>query len=64
MARSSVSEKVGGSYGLIRSAEEYAVNVATVTIALNDAFHLDDFEEKRQGLLSALVACSPRNVAP
>lgn len=43
---------------------ENAVNVAMVTLALNDPYHLDDFEEKRQGLLNALVACAPRQVSP
>jgi len=44
--------------------EESAIPVATMAISLNDPFHLDDFEEKRQGLLTALVACSPRVIAP
>ncbi len=38
--------------------------VAVMTISLNDPFHLEGFEEKRQGLLTASVACSPKNVAP
>ena len=44
--------------------DESAVAVATMVISLNDPFHLDGFNEKRQGLLTALVACSPKNVAP
>lgn len=44
--------------------EENAVGLATMIIALNDPFNLDDFDDKRQGMLNALVACSPRNVAP
>ena len=38
--------------------------VATMAVTLNDPFHLDGFDEKRQGLMISLVACSPRNVAP
>ena len=44
--------------------DESAVSVTTMVISLNDPFHLDGFNEKRQGLLTALVACSPKNVAP
>lgn len=43
---------------------ENAVSVAAATIALSNPFHLDDFEAKRQGLLTALVASSPTNVPP
>jgi len=35
-----------------------------MTVALNDPFNLEDFDEKRQGILNALVACAPRTVAP
>jgi len=35
-----------------------------MVVALNDPFNLDDFDERRQGLLNALVACAPRVVAP
>ena len=40
------------------------MQLATLTVALNDPFNLDDFDESRQGILNALVACSPKNVAP
>lgn len=43
---------------------ENAVSVAAAAIALSNPFHLDDFESRRQGLLTALVACSPTNVPP
>lgn len=43
---------------------ENAVSVAGAAIALANPFHLDDFENKRQGLVTALVACSPTNVPP
>lgn len=43
---------------------ENAVSVAGAAIALANPFHLDDFEDKRQGLMTALVACSPTNVPP
>lgn len=41
-----------------------AVSVAGAVIALANPFHLDDFEAKRQGLLTALVACAPTHVPP
>lgn len=43
---------------------ENAVNVAGAAIALANPFHLPDFDARRQGLLTALVACSPTNVPP
>jgi telomere length regulation protein len=43
---------------------ENAVNLAMVTVALNNPYNIDNFEESRQGLLNALVACSPKQVAP
>ncbi|KAL7418396.1 telomere binding protein [Cryptotrichosporon argae] len=43
---------------------ENALAIARYAVGLHDQFHLDDFEERRQGLVTALVACSPRNVAP
>jgi telomere length regulation protein len=48
---------------LIRPAEN-AVGVAMLTVGLNDPFHLDEFERLRQGIVTALVACAPRQVAP
>ncbi|WOO82881.1 DNA replication checkpoint protein tel2 [Vanrija pseudolonga] len=57
--------------GLIRAKRNFggevvenAVDVAQAAISLSDPYHLDDFEKKRQGLVTALVACSPRNVPP
>ncbi|OCF38088.1 hypothetical protein I316_00312 [Kwoniella heveanensis BCC8398] len=43
---------------------ENAVAVALMTLGLNDPFHLEGFEEKRQGVMNALVACAPKQVAP
>lgn len=43
---------------------ENAAHVALVTLALSDPYHLDNFDEQRQGLLNALVACAPKQVAP
>jgi telomere length regulation protein len=40
------------------------VTIATLSIGLNDPFHLDEFDKLRQGLVTALVACAPRQVAP
>lgn len=57
--------------GLVRAkrsfgteVSENAVAVAAAAIALANPFHLDDFEQRRQGLVTALVAMSPRNVPP
>lgn len=44
--------------------EENAVNLTHAFIFLNNNFDLDEFEEKRQAALNALVACCPRKVAP
>ncbi|WVF72963.1 hypothetical protein IAT40_007781 [Kwoniella sp. CBS 6097] len=43
---------------------ENAVAVALMALGLNDPFHLEAFEEKRQGLMNALVSCAPKQVAP
>lgn len=49
---------------MANGTEENAVGLATMLVALNDPFNLDDFDDKRQGMLNALVACAPRQVAP
>lgn len=43
---------------------ENAVNLATVTIGLNNPYNLVAFDDTRQGLMNALVASAPRQVAP
>ncbi|WVR00155.1 hypothetical protein IAU59_007297 [Kwoniella sp. CBS 9459] len=43
---------------------ENAVAVTLMGLGLNDPFHLEGFEEKRQGLMNASVACAPKQVAP
>lgn len=35
-----------------------------MVLGLNDSFDIENFEEKKQGLLNALVACAPKQVAP
>ncbi|WVQ74259.1 hypothetical protein IAR50_003856 [Cryptococcus sp. DSM 104548] len=57
--------------GLVRAKREFgtelsenAVAVALMTLGLNDQFQIEDFDEKRQGLLNALAACAPRQAAP
>ncbi|WWC64545.1 uncharacterized protein I303_107155 [Kwoniella dejecticola CBS 10117] len=56
---------------LIRAKREFgtelaenAVAATLMTLGLNDPFNLEGFEEKRQGIMNALVACSPKEVAP
>lgn len=57
--------------GLVRAKRGFgtevydnAVPVAAAALALANPFNLDDFEVRRQALVTALVACSPRNVPP
>ncbi|KAK8853249.1 hypothetical protein IAR55_003951 [Kwoniella newhampshirensis] len=56
--------------GLVRAKREfgtelaeYSVSVTLMALGLNDPFNIERFDEKRQGLMNALVACSPREVA-
>ncbi|CAE6471433.1 unnamed protein product [Rhizoctonia solani] len=44
--------------------EENAINLAYLFMGLQDNFDLDRFEERRQAVLVALVACSPTKAAP
>lgn len=46
-----------------RATEENAVNLVYAFIGLQNAYELDDFSTKRQGILTALVACCPRKSA-
>lgn len=41
-----------------------AIAVAGAAIALSNPFNLDDFDTRRQGLVTSLVACAPRVVPP
>nr|ODN92509.1 telomere length regulation protein [Cryptococcus depauperatus CBS 7841] len=57
--------------GLVRAKREFgtelaenAVGVTLMVLGLNDKFQIEEFEDKRQGLLSSLVACAPKQVAP
>ncbi|WRT70193.1 uncharacterized protein IL334_007187 [Kwoniella shivajii] len=56
---------------LIRAKREFGTELAESSVAatlmalgLNDPFHIDGFDESRQGIISSLVACSPKEVAP
>ncbi|KAG8689129.1 telomere binding protein, partial [Ceratobasidium sp. 394] len=44
--------------------DENAVNLAYLFMGLQDNFDLEQFEEKRQDVLVALVVCSPTKAAP
>ncbi|CAE6526066.1 unnamed protein product [Rhizoctonia solani] len=44
--------------------EENAINLAYLFVGLQDNFDLDRFEERRQTVLVALVACCPTKAAP
>lgn len=44
--------------------EENAVNLTYGFVGLQDNFDLEDFDDKRQDILNALVACCPRKTAP
>lgn len=50
------------SFGL--ELEENAVGIAVMLAGLDDGFELEDFENRKQGILNALVACAPKTVAP
>ncbi|OXG77861.1 telomere length regulation protein [Cryptococcus neoformans var. grubii Br795] len=57
--------------GLVRAKREFgtelaenAVGVTLMVLGLNDSFDIEGFEEKKQGLLNALIACAPKQVAP
>ena len=47
-----------------RATEENAVNLVYAFVGLQDSYELDDFPTKRQGIVTALVACCPRKSAP
>lgn len=44
--------------------EENAVNLVYAFVGLQDSYELDDFSTKRQGIVTALVACCPKKSAP
>ncbi|KAF9793253.1 telomere length regulation protein-domain-containing protein [Thelephora terrestris] len=44
--------------------EENAVNLVYAFIGLQNSYDLDEFSAKRQGIVTALVACCPRRSAP
>ncbi|KAH7339084.1 hypothetical protein B0J17DRAFT_768094 [Rhizoctonia solani] len=44
--------------------EENAINLAYLFLGLQDNFDLDRFEDRRQAVLVALVACCPTKAAP
>ena len=44
--------------------DENAEELVVQSLALSDPFDLEDFEVRRQGIIIALTACSPRHVAP
>lgn len=48
----------------LSGTDENAVYIALALAGLNDNFELDDFDNRKQGILNALVACSPRQTAP
>ncbi|TYJ57904.1 hypothetical protein B9479_001259 [Cryptococcus floricola] len=57
--------------GLIRAKREFgtelsenAVAVTLMTLGLNDQFQIEDFDDKRQGILNALASCAPKQAAP
>ena len=45
-------------------SEENAINLVYGFIGLQDNYDLDNFSQKRQAALNALVACCPRKAAP
>ena len=46
------------------NTDENAVNLAISFVRLQDNFDISQFDEKREAILTALVACCPERVAP
>ncbi|CAE6534869.1 unnamed protein product [Rhizoctonia solani] len=68
-ARVDLALKVGAELvrkkrGYGSELEENAINLAYLFMGLQDNFDLDRFEERRQAVLVALVACCPTKAAP
>ncbi|CAE6483288.1 unnamed protein product [Rhizoctonia solani] len=57
------AELVRKKRGYGSELEENAINLAYLFMGLQDNFDLDRFEERRQAVLVALVACSPTKAA-
>lgn len=49
---------------LNRCTEENAVNLVIAVIGLQDSFELDNFDQHKLSIMSALVACCPTKVSP
>ncbi|EUC56533.1 telomere length regulation protein [Rhizoctonia solani AG-3 Rhs1AP] len=58
------AELVRKKRGYGSELEENAINLAYLFMGLQDNFDLDQFEERRQAVLVALVACCPTKAAP
>ncbi|CUA73441.1 Cingulin [Canis lupus familiaris] [Rhizoctonia solani] len=58
------AELVRKKRGYGSELEENAINLAYLFMGLQDNFDLDRFEERRQAVLVALVACCPTKAAP
>ncbi|CAE7097225.1 unnamed protein product [Rhizoctonia solani] len=58
------AELVRKKRGYGSELDENAINLAYLFMGLQDNFDLDRFEERRQAVLVALVACSPTKAAP
>ncbi|KAF4603911.1 telomere binding protein [Pleurotus pulmonarius] len=64
MALSCAEELIRRKRNYGTELEENAVNLVYALISLQDNYDLDDFENKRQAALNALVSCCPRKAAP
>ncbi|CAE6437560.1 unnamed protein product [Rhizoctonia solani] len=58
------AELVRKKRGYGSELDENAINLAYLFMGLQDNFDLDKFEERRQAVLVALVACCPTKAAP
>lgn len=65
MGRNSVSDaRKSGTPLMLNALEENAVNLVYAFIGLQNSYELNDFSTKRQGIVTALVACCPKKSAP
>ncbi|EKM82953.1 hypothetical protein AGABI1DRAFT_69024 [Agaricus bisporus var. burnettii JB137-S8] len=64
MALNHGEELIRKKRGYGTELEENAVNLVYGFLGLHDNFDLAEFDEKRQGIMNALIACAPRKAAP
>ncbi|EJC98569.1 uncharacterized protein FOMMEDRAFT_113710 [Fomitiporia mediterranea MF3/22] len=64
MALNCAEELIRKKKGFGLELEENAVNLVYAFVGLQNNYELDEFDQKRQAAVTALVACCPRKAAP